>query len=88
MKWKLISRRLKAGHISQNDWIKLKKIIKNFSSLPLFIDDSPNISIQEIRLKIKKIFFEQTNIGLVIIDYLQLIQNPYIQTNNRTQELS
>ena len=82
------SRRLKAGHISQKDWVLLKKIVKNLSSLPLFIDDSPNISVQEIRLKIKKILFEQANISLVIIDYLQLIQNPYIQTNNRTQELS
>ena len=82
------SRRLKAGHISQKDWVLLKKIVKNLSSLPLFIDDSPNISVQEIRLKIKKILFEQANVSLVIIDYLQLIQNPYVQTNNRTQELS
>ncbi|MBC8300519.1 MAG: replicative DNA helicase [Pelagibacterales bacterium] len=82
------NRRLKAGHISQENWSLLKEIVKNLSSLPLFIDDSPNISVQEIRSKIKKILFEHNNINLVIIDYLQLIQNSSIKTSNRTQELS
>ena len=44
---------------------------KIVSKLPLFIDDSPDSSIQNIRSKIKTIIFEQTQIGLIIIDYLQ-----------------
>jgi len=80
--------RLKNGKLYQNDWIKLNKIIKILSKLPFFIDDSANLSIQDIRLKIKTILLKQTKIGAVIIDYLQLMQNPEFNNGNRVQELS
>jgi replicative DNA helicase len=80
--------RLKNGKLYQNDWVKLNKIIKIVSKLPLFIDDSPNLSIQEMRSKIKTILLEQTQIGLIIIDYLQLMQNLEFKNGNRVQELS
>ena len=80
--------RLKTGKLYQNDWIKLNKMIKILSKLPLFIDDSANLSIQDIKSKIKTIILEQTNIGLVIIDYLQLMQNLKLKNLNRVQELS
>ena len=79
---------LKNGTLSQNDWYKLTKIIKIISKLPFFMDDSANLSIQDIRLKIKNIILEQTQIGLVIIDYLQLMQNFESKNENRVQELS
>lgn len=80
--------RLKSGKLYQNDWIKLNKTIKIISKLPLFIDDTNNFSLQEIRSKIKTIILEQTDIGLVIIDYLQLMQNSEFKHGNRVQELS
>lgn len=80
--------KLRSGNLYKNDWIKLNKILKIMSKLPLFIDDSPDLSIQDIRSKIKTIMFEQTQIGLVIIDYLQLIQNLKLKFENRAQELS
>ena len=80
--------RLKNGKLYQNDWVKLNKIIKILSKLPLFIDDSSSLSIQEIRSKIKTIILEQTKIGLIVIDYLQLMQNLTIKNGNRVQELS
>lgn len=80
--------KLKSGKLSQNDWIKLNKMIKILSKLPIFIDDSFNLSIQDIRSKIKTIIFEQNNIGLIIIDYLQLMQSSNLKTENRVQELS
>jgi len=80
--------RLKNGKLYQNDWIKLNKIIKIISKMPLFIDDSPNLSIQKIRSQIKTILLEQTQIGLVIIDYLQLMQNSEFKNVNRVEELS
>ena len=80
--------RLKSGKLNQTDWVKLTKIIKILSNFPLFIDDTNNLSINDIRSKIKTILFEQKNIGLVIIDYLQLIQISGSKTENRTQELS
>ena len=80
--------RLKSGKLSQNDWIKLNKIIKIFSKLPLYIDDTFNLSIQDIRSKIKTIIFEQNELGLIIIDYIQLMQNSKVRIENRVQELS
>ena len=80
--------KLKSGKLYQSDWIKLNKMIKILSKLPFFIDDSFNLSIQDIRSKIKTIIFEQNNIGLIIIDYLQLMQNSNFKTENRVQELS
>ena len=80
--------RLKNGKLYQNDWVKLNKIIKILSKLPLFIDDSSSLSVQEIRSKIKTIILEQTKIGLIVIDYLQLMQNLTIKNGNRVQELS
>ena len=80
--------RLKKGQLDENDWIKLNKVIKCFSNLPLFIDDTPNLSIQDIKLKTQRIFFEQKMIGLIIIDYLQLVENTSTYSDNRVEELS
>ena len=80
--------RLKTGNLYKDDWVNLNTIIQKLSSLPLFIDDTPNPSIQDITSKIKKIIFEQTQIGLIVIDYLQLMQNAKFPISNRTQELS
>ena len=80
--------RLRNGKLNQNDWIKVNRIINIFSKLPLFIDDTSDLSIQDIRSKIKMLIFEQNQIGLVIIDYLQLMQNSKFKLENRVQELS
>jgi len=80
--------RLKSGKLYKNDWIKLSKIIKIISKFPLFIDDTFNLSIQDIQSKIKTILFEQNKLGLVIIDYIQLMQNTKSKNENRVQELS
>ena len=79
---------LRSGKLFKEDWIKLNKIIKIFSKLPLFIDDSSQLSITDIKSKIKTIAFEQSQIGLIVIDYLQLINNDLLQSENRVQELS
>jgi len=80
--------RLKSGKLYRDDWVKLNKIIKIMSKLPFFIDDTPDLSIQDIRSKIKTTLFEQAQIGLIIIDYLQLMQNSTSKIENRVQELS
>ena len=85
---KISNIRLRSGNIRKKDWLELSNTIKTFSCLPLFIDDSATLSITEIRLKIKKLFFEETKIGLIVIDYLQLMQNSNFSSNNRVQELS
>lgn len=80
--------RLKNGKLSQKDWGKLNKVIKIISKFPFFIDDTSNLSIEDIRSKLKMVLFEQKKIGLVIIDYLQLMQDSKIKNDNRVQELS
>jgi len=80
--------KLRSGKIYENDWIKLNKVIKILSKLPFFIDDTPDLSIQDIRSKIKTLVFEQTQVGLIIIDYLQLMQSSKLKIENRVQELS
>ena len=80
--------RLRSGKLYKNDWIKLNKIIRIFSKLPLFIDDNCNLSISEIRSKIKTILLRYKTIGLVVVDYLQLMNDPLLKNKNRAQELS
>lgn len=82
------STKLKSGNLYKEDWLKLNSTIKDLSAFPLFIDDTANLSIQEIQSKVNKIIFEQNQIGLIIIDYLQLMQNIKFKTENRVQELS
>ena len=80
--------RLKSGKLYLDDWLKLNKIIKIMSKIPFFIDDTSDLSIKDIESKIKTILFEQGQIDLVIIDYLQLMQNSKGKMENRVQELS
>ena len=80
--------RLKSGRVYQNEWVKLHKMIKILSKLPFFIDDTFNLSPHDIKLKLKTIVFEQNQIGLIVIDYLQLMQDSKLKTENRAQELS
>ena len=54
--------RLRSGKLYRNDWVKLNKVIKIISKLPFFVDDTPNLSIQDIRSKIKTIIFSKINI--------------------------
>ena len=79
---------LKNGQLEQTDWIKLTKVIKIIAKLPFFIDETANLSVQELRLKLKAIFLKQTEIGAVIIDYLQLMETSDFRVGNRVQELS
>ena len=80
--------RLKSGNLGKEDWIKISRVLPILAKLPLFIDDNFNLSIQNIRSKIKSIIFEQKNLGLIVIDYLQLMQNSDSKMENRVQELS
>jgi replicative DNA helicase len=88
METNISSIRLKTGNLYKDDWLKLNEKIQNLSNLPLFIDETPNPTIQDIKMKIKKVIFEQNQIGLVVIDYLQLMQNSKFKAENRSQELS
>ena len=82
--------RLKSGNLQTDEWVQLNNNMQTLSNLPLFIDDTPNPSIAVIRSKIKSILFEQNQIGLIVIDYLQLMSQfqGNSKTESRVQELS
>lgn len=80
--------KLRNGELTNNDWIKLNKIIRIIAKLPFFIDDTSDLLVQDIRSKIKAILTEHSHLGLIIIDYLQLMQSNNSKTTNRVQELS
>lgn len=81
------SGRLRAGRISQNEWAPLGHAINALSELPVFIDDTPNISVTEMRSKARRLQAERGGaLGLILIDYLQLMEGS--GSENRVQELS
>ena len=78
---------LRSGRFLNEDWINLNTAIENLLTLKIYFDDNPSLSITNLRAKIKKFILEQKQLGLVIIDYLQLIQHSK-KNDNRVQELS
>ena len=81
------SNRMKTGKLEDNDWQKVAKALGPLSEAPIFIDDTPGVSITEIRAKCRRLKLEH-NLGLVIIDYLQLMQGSRSKSENRQQEIS
>ena len=70
---RLDSTRLRSGFISQDHWLQITEAAGTLSNAPVFIDDSPTLTAMEVRAKARRLKMDK-NIGLVIIDYLQLMQ--------------
>ena len=81
------SNKVRTGQLEDEDWVKLANTIGSLSEAPIYIDDTPGISIMEIRAKCRKLKIEK-NIGLVVIDYLQLVQGSGGRNTSREQEIS
>ena len=81
------SNKIRTGQIEDEDWMKLATTLGELSEAPIYIDDTPGISIMEIRAKCRKLKIEK-NIGLIVIDYLQLIQGTGKKNASREQEIS
>ena len=81
------SNKIRTGKINEDDWVKLATALGPLSEAPIYIDDTPGITVTEIRAKCRKLKLEK-NIGLIVIDYLQLIQGSGKRNNNREQEIS
>ncbi|MGK7875413.1 MAG: replicative DNA helicase [Xenococcaceae cyanobacterium] len=77
--------RLKAGRISLGELTPLTLAIGQLSELPIFIDDTSNPPVLEIRAKVRRIAAQHGQLGLVLIDYLQLMSGS--DSSNRVQEL-
>jgi len=82
---KVDASRLRTGHLGESDWPKLTNGAGLLSEAPIYIDDTPAISVLELRAKARRLKAEK-NLGLIVVDYLQLMTGH--NAENRQQEIS
>ena len=80
------SSRLRTGRLEDADWRKLGEALGSLAEAPLFIDDTPSITLMEIRAKCRRMK-QKHGLGLVVIDYLQLMQS-HRRVDSRQQEVA
>ncbi len=79
--------KIKSGRLSEVEWQQLMTRIKNLYSAPIFIDDSPGLSILELRTKARRLVREK-GVQFIVIDYLQLMNASGMRFGSREQEVS
>lgn len=79
--------KIRTGKLEDEDWPRISSTVSMLSEAPLFIDDTPALSPAEVRARARRLAKEQGQLGLIVIDYLQLMQVPG-NNENRTAEIS
>ncbi len=79
--------RFRTGYLTREEWQRLAESIGTLSEAKIFIDDTPGISVMEMRAKTRRLAAEQKRIDLVVVDYLQLMSGSR-RTESRQQEVS
>jgi replicative DNA helicase len=79
--------RIRTGKLADEDWPRISSTVSMLSDAPLFIDDTPGLSPAEMRARARRLAKEQGQLGLIVVDYLQLMQVPGYN-ENRTAEIS
>ncbi|BCJ71801.1 replicative DNA helicase [Catellatospora sp. IY07-71] len=77
---------LRSGQLSDDDWTKLARCMGEISEAPVFVDDTPNMNLMEIRAKARRLK-QRHDLKLIVVDYLQLMSSPK-KTESRQQEVS
>ncbi|RVU71501.1 MULTISPECIES: replicative DNA helicase [Lactobacillus] len=80
------SQHLRTGQLDENEWRKLIVASGSLANTSIYIDDTPGIKMSEIRAKSRRLAKEKGKLGLIVIDYLQLIEGP--RSESRQQEVS
>jgi len=80
------SQRMRTGKLEDDDWTKIAHALGPMSDAPIYIDDTPGVTIMDIRAKCRRLKLER-NLGLIVIDYLQLMQGRG-KNESRQQEVS
>jgi len=83
----IASDRIRRGAITQTDFPKFVDVSRTLSKLPLFIDDTPGLTVSALRTRARRLQRQQ-GLGLIVIDYLQLMTASRSQGDNRVQEIS
>jgi replicative DNA helicase len=81
------SSRVRTGRLAEDDWGRISQAIGRLASAPIWIDDNPNLTVMEIRAKARRLKSQVGDIGMVIIDYLQLMTGRS-NAENRQVEVS
>lgn len=69
------TQRLKTGNMQSKDWEKLANAMNEFSQAPIYIDDTSGCTLTDLRAKCRRLKMEEKNLGLIVIDYLQLMES-------------
>jgi replicative DNA helicase len=77
---------LRSGQLSDDDWTKLARCMGEISEAPLFVDDTPNMNLMEIRAKSRRLK-QRHDLKMIVVDYLQLMSSPK-RTESRQQEVA
>jgi replicative DNA helicase len=77
---------LRSGQLSDDDWTKLARRMGEISEAPLYVDDTPNMNLMEIRAKARRLK-QRHDLKLLVVDYLQLMTSPR-RTESRQQEVA
>lgn len=80
------TQRLKTGNMQSKDWEKLAVAMDRFSQAPIYIDDTAGVTITDLRAKCRRLAMAEKNLGLIVIDYLQLIEGT--GREDRMQQIS
>ena len=80
--------KIRNGRLENNDWKRVNEAISRLSDTKIYIDDTPGMTISEIRAKWRRLASSESGLGIVIIDYLQLISGSAKYAGNRQQEVS
>jgi replicative DNA helicase len=81
------SQKLRTGRLQESDWTKIGRAINRIDSIPLYLDDNPRVTVMEIRAKARRLKARHGGIGLIMIDYLQLMSGG-ASSENRQLEVS
>ena len=79
--------RFRTGYLTRDEWGRLAEAIGTLSNARIFIDDTPGISVLEMRAKTRRLFTEQKKLDLIVVDYMQLMSGSK-RTESRQQEVS
>ena len=80
--------KLRSGKLEHHDWKKFNEAMSRLAETKLFIDDTAGMTISEIKAKCRRLYNSEGGLGIVIIDYLQLISGSARYAGNRQQEVS
>ena len=80
--------RVRTGKLTDEDWPRVTSAVHILSEAPIFIDDTPALSPGEVRARARRLVKEHGQLGLIVIDYLQLMKAPGFKSDNRTGEIS